>query len=98
MSDLRDLLIRGSEKVIEHYRFLLGNAKDANEHYLYSTRIDREQALLDQLKGGFQDRSAAWEHCGRSPIAIAERLQGCYSEPPRLTSPLPRTEAEAGRA
>lgn len=59
MSDLRDLLIRGSEKVIEHYRFLLANAKDANERDLYRTRIDREQALLDQLRGGSQDRSAA---------------------------------------
>ena len=59
MSDLRDLLIRGSEKVIGHYRLLLANAKNENERALYRTRIEQEQRLLEQIRGGFQDRSAA---------------------------------------
>ncbi len=59
MSDVRDLLIRSSEKVIEHYRFLLASAKNENERDLYRTRIARERQLLDQLRGGPLDRSAA---------------------------------------
>ena len=59
MSDVRDLLIRSSEKVSEHYRFLLANAKNENERDLYRTRIARERQLLDQLRDGFLDRSAA---------------------------------------
>ncbi len=59
MSDVRDLLIRSSEKVIKHYRFLLANAKNKNERDLYRTRIARERQLLDQLRGGYLDRSAA---------------------------------------
>ncbi|AJA61570.1 MULTISPECIES: hypothetical protein [Bradyrhizobium] len=59
MSDIRGLLIRGSEKVIGHYRLLLASAKTDSERQLYQTRIDREQRLLDQLQGNFPDRSAA---------------------------------------
>ncbi|MGL3109164.1 hypothetical protein [Bradyrhizobium sp. BR 1432] len=59
MSDVRDLLIRGSEKVIGHYRLLLASAKSESERQLYRSRIEREQRLLDELLGGFPDRYAA---------------------------------------
>ncbi|QOZ71082.1 hypothetical protein SAMN05192541_1833 [Bradyrhizobium arachidis] len=57
MRDLRDLLIRGSEKVIGHYRILLASAKTEAERQLYRSRIDREQRLLDELHSGFPDQS-----------------------------------------
>jgi hypothetical protein len=59
MSGIRDLLIRGSEKVIGHYRLLLASATNEEERELYRTRIEREQRLLDELQGGFPDRFAA---------------------------------------
>ncbi|BAL08421.1 MULTISPECIES: hypothetical protein [Bradyrhizobium] len=58
MSDIRQLLIRGSEKIIEHYRLLLAGAASAQERELYQRRIEREQKLLDQLHG-LSDRAAA---------------------------------------
>jgi hypothetical protein len=58
MSGIRDLLIRGSEKVIGHYR-LLASAKNEEERELYRSRIEREQRLLDELYGRFPDRFAA---------------------------------------
>ncbi|MBR0777902.1 hypothetical protein JQ543_05750 [Bradyrhizobium diazoefficiens] len=59
MTDVRDLLIRGSEKVIAHYRQLLAGVKTEEERELYLTRIDREQRLLDQLQNGLSGRFAA---------------------------------------
>lgn len=59
MTDVREMLIRGSEKVIAHYRLLLAGAKSDKERDLYLSRIDREQRLLDQLQGGFPDQFAA---------------------------------------
>jgi hypothetical protein len=59
MSDLRDLLIRGSEKVIAHYRVLLASAQNGRERELYRRRMEREQQLLDELRGGLPDRFAA---------------------------------------
>ncbi|PDT72472.1 hypothetical protein [Bradyrhizobium sp. C9] len=59
MTDLRDLLIRGSEKVIGHYRVLLASAATEKECELYRSRIEREQRLLDELHGGLPDRFAA---------------------------------------
>jgi hypothetical protein len=59
MSDVHELLIPGSEKVIGHYRLLLASAKTESERQLYRSRIEREQRLLDQLQGGFPDRIAA---------------------------------------
>jgi hypothetical protein len=47
MSGIRDLLIRGSEKVIAHYRLLLARAKNEKERELY------------ELHGCFPDRFAA---------------------------------------
>jgi hypothetical protein len=59
MSDVRDLLIRGSEKVIRHYRLLLAGARTESEREFYRSRIQREQRLLDELQGRLPDRSAA---------------------------------------
>jgi hypothetical protein len=59
MSDVGDLLIRGREKVIGHYRLLLVGARTESEREFYRARIAREQRLLDALQGGFPDRSAA---------------------------------------
>ena len=59
MSDVRDLLIRGSEKVIAHYRILLAGASSEAERSLYESRIEREQRLLDQLRDGVPRRLAA---------------------------------------
>jgi hypothetical protein len=59
MSNIRDLLIRGSKKVIGHYRLLLTSATNEEERELYRTRIEREQRLLDELHGRFPDRFAA---------------------------------------
>lgn len=59
MSGIRDLLIRGSKKVIGHYRLLLASANNEEERELYRSRIEREQRLLDELHGGFPDRFAA---------------------------------------
>ncbi|MBR0707971.1 hypothetical protein [Bradyrhizobium liaoningense] len=60
MTSVRDLLIRGSEKVIGHYELLLASAKSEEERQLYQERIEREQRLLHTLlQGGFPDRFAA---------------------------------------
>jgi hypothetical protein len=59
VSGIQDLLIRGSEKVIGHYRLLLASAKNEEERELYRSRIERERRLLDELHGGFPDRFAA---------------------------------------
>ncbi|BAR63446.1 hypothetical protein ACVIWV_010138 [Bradyrhizobium diazoefficiens] len=59
MTDVRDLLIRGSENVIDHYRLLLASAKTKRERQLYLSRIEREERLLGQLQGGLPNRVAA---------------------------------------
>ena len=59
MTDVQALLIRGSEKVIAHYRLLLESATTERERELYLGRIEREQRLLDQLRGDFSNRNAA---------------------------------------
>lgn len=59
MSDIHELLVRGSEKVIGHYRLLLASAETESDRQLYRSRIEREQRLLDELQGGFPDRFAA---------------------------------------
>jgi hypothetical protein len=59
MSSIRDLLIRGSKKVIGHYRLLLADAKNEEERELYRSRIERERRLPDELHGGLPDGFAA---------------------------------------
>jgi hypothetical protein len=56
--NVRDLLFRGSEKVIDHYRALLESATKEQERDLCRRRIEREHLLLDELRG-FQMRRAA---------------------------------------
>ncbi|MBR0908275.1 hypothetical protein [Bradyrhizobium liaoningense] len=46
MIDVWDTLIRGSEKIIVHYRLLLASAKTEKERELYLNRIERERRLL----------------------------------------------------
>ena len=60
MSDVRDVLIRGSKKIIEHYEFLISRTPNERERELYRRRIEREQRLLDDLlQGGFPGQRAA---------------------------------------
>ncbi|WP_342732808.1 hypothetical protein [Bradyrhizobium sp. B117] len=59
MTDVRTLLIRGSEKVIGHYRLLLAGAKTETERELYRRRIEREEKLISELHGGWQQDVAA---------------------------------------
>jgi hypothetical protein len=59
MTDVRALLIRGSEKIIDHYRLLLDGAKNDRERELYQGRIEREQRLLDDLRGGLPEDCVA---------------------------------------
>jgi len=51
MSGIRDLLIRGSKKVIGHYRLLLASAKKEEERELYRSRIAREQRSWRSFMG-----------------------------------------------
>ncbi|MBR0993066.1 hypothetical protein JQ580_20325 [Bradyrhizobium japonicum] len=59
MSDVRSLLISSSEKVIGRYRLLLAGARSETERALYRARIEREQRLLEDLRAGLPERSAA---------------------------------------
>jgi hypothetical protein len=58
MTSQRELLIRGSEKVIGHYELLLASAKTEQERELYRQRIERELRLIRDLQGE-QDQRAA---------------------------------------
>jgi hypothetical protein len=54
----RDLLIRGSEKVIGHYELLLAGAKSEHEREIYRQRIERERRLIRDLQDGLDHRAA----------------------------------------
>ncbi|MCA1433229.1 hypothetical protein I6F33_09600 [Bradyrhizobium sp. BRP20] len=58
MNSQRDLLIRGSEKVIGHYELLLASAKSEHERELYHQRIERERRLIRDLQGEWDHRAA----------------------------------------
>ncbi|WP_375158956.1 hypothetical protein [Bradyrhizobium sp. RDT46] len=58
MSRQRQLLIRGSEKVIGHYELLLASAKSEHERELYRQRIERERRLIRDLQGEPDYRAA----------------------------------------
>jgi hypothetical protein len=51
MTTVRELIIRGSEKIIEHYRLLLTSAKSEKERELCRSRIEHEKRLLNELRG-----------------------------------------------
>ena len=58
MNPQRELLIRGSEKVIGHYERLLASARNEHERELYRQRIERERRLIRDLQGGLDVRAA----------------------------------------
>jgi hypothetical protein len=58
MTAYRDLLIRGSQKVIGHYELLLARAKTDRERELYRQRIERERRLISYLQGEGNHRAA----------------------------------------
>ena len=58
MISQRDLLIRGSEKVIGHYELLLAIAKSEHERELFQQRIERERRLIRDLQDGLDHRAA----------------------------------------
>ena len=59
MTDVRDLLIRGSEKVIDHYRLLLAGAKTEKERELYLSQSSVSKDFSSRLRGGLPNRVAA---------------------------------------
>jgi hypothetical protein len=59
MSEVRDLLISGSEEVIGRYRLLLAGAKSDQERECYRSRLEQGRRLPDELGGGFQKGFAA---------------------------------------
>jgi hypothetical protein len=50
MNDVRELLKRGSEKVIAHYVLLLANAKSGGERELYRSRIEGGAEVAGQTQ------------------------------------------------
>ncbi|MBB4371330.1 hypothetical protein GGD63_004128 [Bradyrhizobium sp. cir1] len=58
MNGYRELLIRGSERVIGHYEQLLASAKTEHERELYRQRIERERRLISDLQGELDYRAA----------------------------------------
>ena len=57
MSDVRDFLVRSSEKIIGHYQFLLDTANSREERERFRSRIEQEMKLLDSLRD--QEKQAA---------------------------------------
>ena len=49
MSTTVDLLVRGSAKIIAHYRWMLQRARDDAERAAYERRIAEEERLIQQL-------------------------------------------------
>ncbi|MGX4802649.1 hypothetical protein [Bradyrhizobium guangdongense] len=58
MISQRELLIRGSEKVIGHYELLLASAKSEHERELFRQRIERERRLIRDLQDGLDHHAA----------------------------------------
>ena len=57
MTELQRLLVRGSEKIIGHYQFLLDTSKSEHERELFKRRIKEERQMLNNLLQG-SNRSA----------------------------------------
>ncbi|WP_187435274.1 hypothetical protein [Bradyrhizobium cytisi] len=58
MKVARDLLIRGSEKVIGQDELLPASAKTEHERELYRQRIERERRLIRDFQGELDHRAA----------------------------------------
>ncbi|HET7886803.1 MAG TPA: hypothetical protein VFL62_11300 [Bradyrhizobium sp.] len=56
--NIQHLLIRGSEKVVSHYRLLLASAKAEQERELFISRIERERRLQNAFRGDRAERFA----------------------------------------
>lgn len=61
MNSTVDLLARGSEKVISHYRWLLQRTGNDEERAAYERRIAEEERLLAQLAGNRPSTAARFE-------------------------------------
>jgi len=49
MNELRQLLVRGSEKIVGHYQFLLDTAASEGERERFRRRIEEERRILNRL-------------------------------------------------
>lgn len=58
MSELDAFLVRGHEKVIEHYRRLRDSSSSDEERRALQTRIDRELSALSRYAPAEQRRAA----------------------------------------
>jgi hypothetical protein len=59
VNDVEEFLVRGSKKIIDHYRYLLDRTPSKKERDLYQARIEREQVLLNRLLENVLERRAA---------------------------------------
>ena len=59
MIDLQMTLIRGSEKIIDQYQYLLATATSERERERFHQRINEEQLLLDKRRQPEQPARAA---------------------------------------
>jgi len=58
MKGLQQILIRGSEKIIGHYQFLLDTAMSEDERELFRRRIEEERRILSRLLDTSDHQSA----------------------------------------
>jgi hypothetical protein len=81
VSGIQDLLIRGSEKVIGHYRLLLASAKNEEERELYRSRIEREQRLLTSSMAAFRRGSQRDRTARRGPLhGVRHRAEAAWTQ------------------
>jgi hypothetical protein len=57
MSDVREFLVRSSEKIIGHYEFLLQGEATSEERERFLARIEQEKRLLGTLRN-FEQQAA----------------------------------------
>lgn len=59
MTHVLDLLIRGRQNVVGHYRLLLPTEKAAMARRSYGNRLDLERCPLNELQSSYPDRVVA---------------------------------------